>query len=84
MSKEITEEELHELTYKAVDELYEYYEVQHSFGMCLYLRFNGDAEDPGDLLTKEQFIEQQISKEPWNTAYSSLFQYIVKEHKKLN
>ena len=30
MNKEITEDELHQLTYKAVDELYEFYEVDHS------------------------------------------------------
>ncbi len=55
MGKEITEDELHQLTYKTIDELYEVYEVTHSFTMCLYLRFNGDAEHPGELLTKEDF-----------------------------
>lgn len=81
MLKEITEEELHQLTYKAIDELYEVYQTKYSFTMCLYLRFNGDAEDPGELLTKEDFLNLCTNGGEWNTAYDALFQYIVKEYR---
>jgi hypothetical protein len=81
MNNEITEDELHQLTYKAIDELYEVYEVKHSFTMCLYLRFNGDAEYPGELLTKEDFKKLYTNGGEWNTAYDALFQYIVKEYR---
>ena len=81
MGKEITEDELHQLTYKAIDELYEVYEVRHSLTMCFYLRFNGDAEDPGELLTKEDFLRLCTDGGQWTTAYDALFQYIVKEYR---
>jgi hypothetical protein len=81
MNKEITEQELHQLTHKTLDELYKVYEVKHSFTMCLYLRFNGDAEDPGELLTKEDFLRLCTNGGEWTTAYDALFQYIVKEYR---
>ena len=81
MNKEITEDELHQLTYKAIDELYEFYEVDHSMTMCLFLRFNGDADDPGELLTKEEFLKLCVNGSEWYTAYNALFQYIVKEYR---
>ena len=82
MSKELTEEELHQLTYKAIDDLYEVYEVNHSFTVCLYLRFNGDAEDPGKLLGKKEFEKLCTDGSEWTTAYNALFKYIVKEYRK--
>lgn len=81
MSKEITEEELHQLTYKAIDELYEFYESRHSLTMCLFLRFNGDADDPSELLTKEDFLQLCTDGGQWTIAYDALFQYIVKEYR---
>jgi len=81
MNKEITEDELHRLSYKTVDELYESYELNHSLTMCLYLRFNGDAEDPGELLTKENFLQLCTDGGEWTMAYNALFQYIVKEYR---
>jgi hypothetical protein len=81
MNKEITEGELHQLAYKTIDELYECYEIKHSFTTCLYLRFNGDAEYPGELLTKEDFLGLCTNGGEWTTAYDALFQYIVKEYR---
>jgi len=81
MNNELTEEELHQLSYKTLDELYEVYEVTHSFTMCLYLRFNGDAEDPGELLTKKEFEKLCINGGEWTTAYNALFKYIAKEYR---
>lgn len=81
MSKTITQDELHQLTYKAIDELYEVYESRHSLTMCVFLRFNGDADDPGELLTKEDFLRLCTDGGEWNTAYDALFQYIVKEYR---
>ena len=81
MSKEITEEELIQIAYKTIDALYEVYETKHSLTMCLYLRFNGDAEDPGELLTKEDFLKLSLNGGEWTTAYDALFQYIAKEYK---
>ena len=81
MSKTITQDELHQLTYKAIDELYEVYESRHSLTMCVFLRFNGDADDPGELLTKEDFLRLCTDGGEWNTAYEALFQYIVKEYR---
>lgn len=69
------------ISHKAVDELYECYEVKHSFTMCLYLRFNGDAEDPGALLSKEEFTTLIWKGGEWSTAYDALFQYMVKQLK---
>jgi hypothetical protein len=77
----MNENELHQLVYKTIDELYRVYETKHSFTMCLYLRFNGDAEDPGEILTKEDFLRLCTNGGEWNTAYDVLFQYIVKEYK---
>ena len=69
------------ISHKAVDELYEYYEVRHSFTMCFYLRFNGDAEYPGELLSKEEFTTLIWEGGEWLTAYEALFQYMVKQFK---
>jgi hypothetical protein len=82
MNKELTDEELYQLSYKTIDELYEVYEVTHSFTTCLYLRFNGDAEDPGELLAKKEFEKLCTDVGEWTTAYNALFKYIVKEYKK--
>ena len=81
MNKEITQDELNNLSYKTTDELYEYYEITHSTQMCLYLRLNGDAEDPGELLTKESFLKLCTDGGQWTTAYNALFQYILKEYR---
>ena len=81
MSSEITQDELEKLAYKTLDELYESYKIKHSFTNCLYLRFNGDAEDPGELLTKEEFIKLIFDSTEWATAYECLSNYIVKEYK---
>jgi hypothetical protein len=81
MNKEITEDELHQLTYKTIDELYEYYESRHILTMCVFLRFNGDADDPGERLTKEDFLRLCTDGGQWTTAYEALFQYIVKEYR---
>jgi len=81
MSKEITEDELHQLLHKTINELYEVYESRHSLTMCVFLRFNGDADDPGELLTKEDFLRLCTDGGEWNTAYDALFQYIVKEYR---
>jgi len=81
MNKEITEDELHQLLHKTIDELYEVYESRHSLTMCVFLRFNGDADDPGELLTKEDFLRLCTDGGEWNTAYDALFQYIVKEYR---
>jgi hypothetical protein len=69
------------LSYKAVDGLYEYYEVRHSLQMGLYLRCNGDTEYPGEFLTKEEFPSLISESAEWQTAYEALFQYMVKQFK---
>jgi hypothetical protein len=69
------------LSRKAIDELYEYYEVRHSFTMCLYLRFNGDAEFPGELLSKEEFPAEIYKSDELSYAYEALLQYMVKQYK---
>jgi len=69
------------LSHKVVDEIYEYYEVKHTLQMCLYLRFNGDAEYPGELLSKEEFITLISQGGEWSTAYEALHQYMVKQFK---
>lgn len=81
MGNEITRDELEKLSYKTLDELYESYEIKHSFTTCIYLRFNGDAEDPGELLTKEEFKKLCFDSTEWVTAYESLYNYIAKEYK---
>lgn len=49
--------------------------------MGVYLRFNDDAEDPGEPLTKENFLKLCTDGGQWTTAYNALFQYIVKEYR---
>jgi hypothetical protein len=77
----MNKDELNQLAYKTIDELYRVYETRHSLTMCVYLRFNSDTDDPGELLTKEDFLRLCTDGGEWNTAYDALFQYIVKEYK---
>jgi hypothetical protein len=79
MNKELTEEEFEQLVYKAVNELYEAYQVRYSLRMCVYLRPSEDMEEhPGKELTKEEFMGLCTDGGEWTTAYDALFKYIVK------
>jgi hypothetical protein len=63
---------------KAIDFVYEYYQIDHSAQVCLATRTSEPWNEwPGDLLTKEQFIEQKLQYfSPMRLAVSILFQYI--------
>ena len=66
---------------KAIDHLYEFYECDHSARVCLWFRTSEDWHDnPGELLTKEQFIET-INVGKWELALNVLINYISRHHK---
>lgn len=71
-----------EISFKAIDEVYRYYEANHSLTMSVFLRFNGEAQYPGEMLSKEQFIEKiSLGYGEWFTAYDVLYMHMLKEFK---
>jgi len=67
---------------KAIDILYSYYEINHSIAFAVWLRPSEDwHEDPGDLLTKEEFIKFIENDAPTNYAFNVLIFYMLKQNK---
>lgn len=82
MSKEISDDVLNQIALKAIDILYEVYEVEHSFNMCLYLRCNGDGEFLGELLSKEEFRNTLYSNNiEWIRANNVICHYLLKQYR---
>lgn len=75
----------------AIDEVYEYYQTDHSFRTSIYVHpmfrngtFTKDnsfqPEEPEPLLTREEF-ESKLIKEPWHTAVQVMFNHLMKVDK---
>lgn len=78
------DENFNKILDKAIDYLYEYYDVDYSIRVCVGLRPSEPWwEMPEDLLSKEQFREMVNKDDRWGFALNILVNYISKQQKNI-